>query len=80
MLRSRDISALVSRDSSIAYFSDVYRQIDILDNNVTLLTFIKRVQLAAMAQYRGRLLQENAGRNQAKDVNPYLFHTVYPAV
>jgi len=41
---------LVSRDSSIAYFSDLYRQLDILDNNVTLLAFTKRVQLAAMAQ------------------------------
>lgn len=49
-LPSRDTSALVSRDSSIAHFSDLFRQIDILDNKLTLFSITKRVQLAAMAQ------------------------------
>jgi hypothetical protein len=31
-----------------------------------------------MAQYRKSLLQESAGRNQARDANLHLFHTVYP--
>lgn len=70
--------ALVSRDSSLAHFSDLYRQLDILDNKVILFSIAKRVRLAAMAQYRKSLLQESAGRNQAKDANLHLFHTVYP--
>jgi hypothetical protein len=71
-------SVLVSRDSSLARFSDLYRQIDTLDNKVTLFSITKRVKLAAMAQYRKSLLQEGAGRNQAKDANLHLFRAVYP--
>lgn len=67
-----------SRDSSLAQFSDLYRKVDILDNKVVLSSIAKRVQLAAMAEYRKSLLQEGAGRNQAKDINLHLFHTVYP--
>jgi hypothetical protein len=80
MLRSRDISALVPRDSSIAHFSDLYRQVDVLENKVTLSSIARRVQLAAMAQYRESLMQESAGRNQAERVNLHLFHIVYSAV
>jgi hypothetical protein len=71
-------STLVSRESGLAHFSDLYRQIDILDNKVTLFSISKRVKLAAMAQYRKSLLQEGAGRNQAKDANLHLFRAVYP--
>jgi hypothetical protein len=71
-------STLVSRDSGLAYFSNLYRQIDILDNKVTLFSISKRVKLAVMAQYRKSLLQEGAGRNQAKDANLHLFRAVYP--
>jgi hypothetical protein len=70
--------ALVSYDISLAHFSNLYRQLDILDNEITLFSIAKRVQLAAMAQYRKSLLQESAGKNQAKDANRHFFHTVYP--
>ena len=31
-----------------------------------------------MAQYRKGLVQEGAGKNQARDVNLYLFRAIYP--
>jgi hypothetical protein len=41
-------STLVSRDSGLAYFSNLYQQIDILNNKVTLFSISKRVKLAIM--------------------------------
>jgi hypothetical protein len=52
----RTTSTLVSRDSGLTHFSDLYRQIDILDNKVTLFSISKRVKLAIIAQYRKSLL------------------------
>lgn len=69
---------MVFRDNSLSRFSDLYRQIDTLDNKVTLFSIDKRVKLAAMAQYRKSLLPEGAGRNKAKDANLHLFRSVYP--
>jgi hypothetical protein len=70
--------ALVPRDSGLAHFSALYQQIDFIDNKATLFSITKRVKLAAMAQYRKGLLQEDAGKNQARDVNLYLFRAIYP--
>ncbi|KAM0714625.1 hypothetical protein Q7P37_009921 [Cladosporium fusiforme] len=70
--------ALVSRDSGLAHFSALYRQIDILDNKATLFSITKRVKLAAMAQYRKGLVQEGAGKNQARDANLHLFRAIHP--
>jgi hypothetical protein len=70
--------ALVPRDSGLAHFSALYQQIDFIDNKATLFSITKRVKLAAMAQYRKGLLQEGAGKNQARDVNLYLFRAIYP--
>jgi hypothetical protein len=39
-------STLVSRDSGLAHFSDLYRQIDILDNKVTLFSMLVKVSAA----------------------------------
>ena len=71
-------SALVPRDSGLDLFSNLYRQIDVLDNKATLFSITKRVKLAAIAQYRRGLLQEGAGKNQARDVNLDLFRAIYP--
>ena len=71
-------SALVPRDSGLAHFSALYRQIDFIDNKANLFSITKRVNLAAMAQYRKGLVQEGAGKNQARDANLYLFHAIYP--
>ena len=71
-------SSLVPRDSGLALFSNLYRQIDVLDNKATLFSITKRVKLAAMAQYRKGLLHDGAGKNQARDVNLYLFRATYP--
>jgi hypothetical protein len=70
--------ALVPRNSGLAHFSALYQQIDFIDNKATLFSITKRVKLAAMAQYRKGLLQEGAGKNQARDVNLYLFRAIYP--
>ena len=70
--------ALIPRDSGLAHFSALYQQIDVIDNEATLFSTTKRVKLAAMAQYRKGLLQEGAGKNQARDVNMYLFRAIYP--
>jgi len=70
--------ALVPRDSALAHFSALYRQIDFIDNKTTLFSLTKRVKLAAMAQYRKGLLQDGAGKNQARDVNLSLFRAIYP--
>ena len=71
-------SALVPRDSGLAHFSALYQQIDFIDNKANLFSITKRVNLAAMAQYRQGLVQERAGKNQARDANLYLFRAIYP--
>jgi hypothetical protein len=71
-------SALVPRDGGIAHFSALYRQIDFIDNKANLFSITKRVNLAAMAQHRKGLVNEGAGKNQARDANLYLFHAIYP--
>ena len=71
-------SALVPRDSGLDLFSNLYRQIDVLDDKATLFSITRRVKLAAIAQHRKGLLQEGAGKNQARDVNLYLFRAIYP--
>jgi hypothetical protein len=71
-------SALVPRDSGLAHFSALYQQIDFIDNKANLFSITKRVNLAAMAQYRKGLVQECAGKNQARDANLYLFRAIYP--
>jgi hypothetical protein len=70
--------ALVPRNSGLAHFSALYQQIDVLDNKATLFSITKRVKLAAMSQYRKGLMQEGAGKRQAKDINLYLFRAIYP--
>jgi hypothetical protein len=69
---------LVPRDSALAHFSALYRQIDFIDNKATLFSLTKRVKLAAIPQYRKGLLQDGAGRNQARDVNLSLLRAIYP--
>jgi hypothetical protein len=71
-------SALVPRDSGLAHFSALYQQIDFIDNKANLFSITKCVNLAAMAQYRQGLVQEGAGKNQARDANLYLFRAIYP--
>ena len=60
------------------HFSALYQQIDFIDNKANLFSVTKRVNLAAMAQYRKGLVQECAGKNQARDANLHLFRAIYP--
>lgn len=69
---------LISRDSGLARFSALYQQIKTLDNAAIKLSVTRRVKLAAMAQYRKGLVQNVAGRNQAKDANLHLFRATHP--
>jgi hypothetical protein len=69
---------LNTRDSGLARFSALYQQIVNLDKVAIKLSVTRRVKLAALAQYRKGLVQNGAGRNQAKDANLYLFCAIHP--
>lgn len=49
-----------------------------LDDAAIKLSVTRRVKLAAMAQYRKGLVQNVAGRDQAKDANLHLFRAIHP--
>jgi hypothetical protein len=69
---------LIPRDSGLARLTALYHQITTLDNAAIKLSVTRRVKLAAMAQYRKSLLQEGAGRKQAKAANLCLFRAIHP--
>jgi hypothetical protein len=69
---------LIPRDSGLARLSALYQQIMTLDNAAIKLSVTRRLKLAAMAQYRKGLLQEGAGRKQAKAANLSLFRAMHP--
>jgi hypothetical protein len=71
-------NALASQDDGLAYFSSLYRHIDVLESKETLFAITKRVKLAAMARYRKSLVPEDVGGNRARDANLKLFRAVFP--
>jgi hypothetical protein len=56
--------AIISRDSGLAHFPDLYRHLDILDGKTTLCSIAKRAKLAAIAQYRKSLVPKDTGKKQ----------------
>jgi hypothetical protein len=68
----------ISSDSGLSHFSALYQQIETLDKVAIKLFVTRRVKLAAMAQYRRALVQNVAGRNQAKDAKLHLFRAIHP--
>jgi hypothetical protein len=69
---------LIPRDSGLARLTALYHQITTLDNTAIKLSVTRRVKLAAMVQHRKSLLQEGAGRKQAKAANLRLFRAIHP--
>jgi hypothetical protein len=68
----------ISSDSGLPHFSALYQQIETLEKVAIKLFVTRRVKLAAMAQYRKALVQNVAGRNQAKDAKLHLFRAIHP--
>ncbi|KAI7702359.1 hypothetical protein KC353_g14795 [Hortaea werneckii] len=62
----------------LAYLSARYRRLDLLESQETLLAINKRVNLAAMAQYRESLVPKVVGGNRARDANLKLFGAIIP--
>lgn len=59
-------------------FPALYQQIETLDKVAIKLFVTRRVRLAAMAQHRKALVQNGAGRNQAKNAKLRLFRAIHP--
>jgi hypothetical protein len=76
-MRNAD-GTLIPRDSGLARLTALYQQIMTLDIAAIKLSVTRCVKLAAMAQYRKSLLQEGAGRKQAKAANLRLFRAIHP--
>lgn len=71
-------NTLEPQNDCLAYFSALYRSLDVLESRETLLAITERVNLAAMAQFRERLAPNGVGRNLARDANLKLFHAIFP--
>lgn len=69
---------LVPQTDCLAYLSARYRRLDLLESQETLLAINKRVNLAAMAQYRESLVPKVVGGNRARDANLKLFGAIIP--
>ncbi|GAB7336896.1 hypothetical protein MBLNU13_g00813t2 [Cladosporium sp. NU13] len=76
-LRNAD-GTFISSDSGLGHFYALYQQIETLDKVAIKLSVTRRAKLAAMAQYRKAVVQNVAGRIQAKDAKLRLFHVIHP--
>jgi hypothetical protein len=77
VVRNAD-GTFISSDSGLGHFYVLYQQVETLDKVAIKLHVTRRVKLAAMAQYRKALVQNVAGRIQAKDAKLRLFHAIHP--
>jgi hypothetical protein len=62
----------------LAQTSNLYRRLDDLKKNETLVIITKRASLAALAQCRESLVPKGVGGNRARDANLKLFRAIFP--
>jgi hypothetical protein len=71
-------NALDPQSRYLAHARTLYRRIDTLKKNETLVIITKRANLAALAQCRESLLPKGVGGNRARDANLKLFRVIFP--
>jgi hypothetical protein len=71
-------NALDPQSRYLAHACTLYRRIDTLKKDETLVIITKRANLAALAQCRESLVPKGVGGNRARDANLKLFRAIFP--